>query len=294
LLARQKILPKRAFQPILLVFATILRDYILLVWLHYAINKTTIKVMLKIIPIPAFDDNYIWLLHNARHAVVVDPGDAAPVIAALNALNLTLSAILITHHHSDHIDGVPSLLAHRAVPVYAPQYEDFNFEHIKLAENDEITLPEIAQSFRVMWLPGHTLGHIAYVNDAYLLCGDVLFGAGCGRLFEGTPSQMLTSLNRLKSLKPSTNVFCTHEYTAKNIDFALTLEPENENLLARKQQIHALRVQHLPSLPSTIGLELQTNPFLRCNQASIIKNSQAENSAELSVFTAIRSLRNHY
>jgi hydroxyacylglutathione hydrolase len=250
--------------------------------------------MLNIIPIPAFDDNYIWLLHNSRHAVVVDPGDAAPVIVALKALNLTLTAILITHHHSDHIDGVPSLLAYRAVPVYAPQYENFNFEHIKLAEGDEITLPEIEQSFRVMWLPGHTLGHIAYVNDENLFCGDVLFGAGCGRLFEGTPNQLFTSLNRLKALNGSTKVFCTHEYTTKNIAFALTLEPDNADLMQRKLDAQALRAKQLPSLPSTIALERKTNPFLRCNQAAIIKNSQAETHDELSVFTAIRSLRNHY
>jgi hydroxyacylglutathione hydrolase len=250
--------------------------------------------MLNIIPIPAFADNYIWLLHNSRHAVVVDPGDAQPVIAMLQKLNLTLTAILITHHHSDHIDGVSELLTHQMAPVYAPKYENFNFEHIKLAEGDEITLPEIAQTFRVMWLPGHTLGHIAYVNDDYLLCGDVLFGAGCGRLFEGTPSQLLSSLNRLKLLKGSTKVFCTHEYTTKNIAFALSLEPDNKNLMARKQQVETLRNQHLPSLPSNIDLELETNPFLRCNQATIIQNSRAENVDELSVFTAIRALRNHY
>jgi hydroxyacylglutathione hydrolase len=250
--------------------------------------------MLNIIPIPAFSDNYIWLLHNGQNAVVVDPGDAAPVIATLKALNLTLSTILITHHHSDHIDGVLSLLAYRAVPVYAPQYENFNFEHIKLADGDEINLPEIAQTFRVMWLPGHTLGHIAYINDETLLCGDTLFGAGCGRLFEGTPAQMLDSLQRLKKLNPATKVYCTHEYTAKNINFALTLEPNNADLLARKQQVQALRAQNLPSLPSRIDLELKTNPFLRCNQAAIIHHSNAQNQDELSVFSAIRMLRNHY
>jgi hydroxyacylglutathione hydrolase len=250
--------------------------------------------MLNIIPIPAFADNYIWLLHNSRHAVVVDPGDATPVIAALKALNLTLSAILITHHHSDHVDGVAPLLAHRAVPIYAPKYEKFNFEHIKLAEGDEITLPEIEQSFRVMWLPGHTLGHIAYVNDETLLCGDVLFGAGCGRLFEGTPMQLFTSLNRLKALNGNTKVFCTHEYTAKNIAFALTLEPDNADLMQRKLDVQKQRAQQLPSLPSRIDLERKTNPFLRCNQAAIFKNSQAGKHDELSVFTAIRTLRNHY
>ncbi len=250
--------------------------------------------MLNIIPIPAFDDNYIWLLHNGQNAVVVDPGDAAPVVAMLKQLNLTLSAILITHHHSDHIDGVASLLACRAVPVYAPGYENFSFEHIKLAEGDEISLPEIAQSFRIMWLPGHTLGHIAYVNDATLLCGDTLFGAGCGRLFEGTPSQMLDSLQRLKLLNPNTKVYCTHEYTAKNINFALTLEPDNPDLIARKNLVQQLRAQQIPSLPSNIALELKTNPFLRCTKIAIIKHSKAQNTDELSVFSAIRMLRNHY
>jgi hydroxyacylglutathione hydrolase len=250
--------------------------------------------MLNIIPIPAFADNYIWLLHNSRHAVVVDPGDSQPVIAMLQKLNLTLAAILITHHHSDHVGGVTDLLAHQLVPVYAPKYETFNFKHTKLEEGDEVTLPEIGQTFHVMWLPGHTLGHIAYVNNETLLCGDVLFGAGCGRLFEGTPSQLLSSLNRLKSLNGSTKVFCAHEYTAKNIAFALTLEPDNADLLQRKINVQVLRAQQLPSLPSTIGLELKTNPFLRCEQAAIIKNSHAENRDELSVFTATRTLRNHY
>ena len=250
--------------------------------------------MLNIIPIPAFEDNYIWLLHNGRYAVVVDPGDAAPVIDYLKKHQLLLTAILITHHHSDHIDGVSSLLTHRAVPIYAPQYEDFKFDHIKLAEGDEVNLPEIAQNFRVMWLPGHTLGHIAYVNDDYLFCGDTLFGAGCGRLFEGTPAQMLASLRRLKMLNANTQVFCTHEYTSKNIAFGLTLEPDNANLLARKQLVQTLRNQHLPSLPSTIALELATNPFLRCHQLNIIENSHAEKQDELSVFAAIRTLRNHY
>ncbi len=254
--------------------------------------------MLNIIPIPAFDDNYIWLLHNGQNAVVVDPGDAAPVIETLSRLKLNLSAILITHHHSDHIDGVAALLKHQAaqtpISVYAPQYEQFKFEHIALSEGDVVNLPQIGQSFNVMWLPGHTLGHIAYVNDGYLFCGDVLFGAGCGRLFEGTPAQLLHSLYRLKNLNPATKVFCTHEYTAKNIDFALTLDPNNKDLIDRKQQVKQLKAQRKSSLPSTIELELKTNPFLRCNQLSIFTNSKAENNNELTVFTAIRSLRNHF
>ena len=260
--------------------------------------------MLNIIPIPAFEDNYIWLLHQNDHAVVVDPGDAAPVIAFLQKHHLRLSAILITHHHGDHIGGVQALLQHQAAPVYAPQYEQFHFDHIKLAEGDHVHLPDIALNFDVMWLPGHTLGHSAYVNDDdvndndvndnYVFCGDVLFGAGCGRLFEGTPAQMLASLTRLASLKPNTKVFCTHEYTAKNIAFALTLEPNNADLQTRSAKVKQLRSQQLPSLPSNIALELATNPYLRCNQNSIIKNSHAQKTDLLSVFTAIRTLRNHY
>jgi hydroxyacylglutathione hydrolase len=250
--------------------------------------------MLNIIPILAFDDNYIWLLHNTRHAVVVDPGDAQPVIEALKKHHLTLVGILITHHHSDHIDGVAALLEYQVAPVYAPNYEKFNFDHIKLVEGDEISLTKIAQNFRIMWLPGHTLGHIAYVNNDYLFCGDVLFGAGCGRLFEGTPAQMLASLQRLMVLPSTTQVFCTHEYTSTNIDFALTVEPNNVALLDRKAHVHTLRAQHLPSLPSTISLELQTNPFLRCNQNTIISNLKQADKDELSIFTALRKLRNHY
>ena len=254
--------------------------------------------MLTIMPIPAFDDNYIWLLHNGQNAVVVDPGDANPVIEVLLGLQLNLSAILITHHHYDHINGVDALLKHSSalapVTVYAPQYEQFKFKHIALTEGDVVNLPQIGQSFKVMWLPGHTLGHIAYVNPAYLFCGDVLFGAGCGRLFEGTPAQMLHSLQRLKNLNPATQVYCTHEYTAKNIDFALTLDPNNVDLIDRKQQVKQFKLQHKPSLPSSIDLELKTNPFFRCNHSSIIANSKADNHSDLTVFTAIRSLRDHF
>jgi len=250
--------------------------------------------MLKITPIPAFDDNYIWLLHNETDAFVVDPGEALPVIDFLHKNSLKLNAILITHHHSDHIGGVHQLLDYKNVTVYAPQYENYTFEHIAVGENSVVNLPEIALQFRVLWLPGHTLGHIAYYNNDYLFCGDTLFSAGCGRLFEGTPEQMLDSLNRLKQLNPATKLFCTHEYTAKNVAFALTLEPSNLALLNRQTEVQQLRQQQLPTLPCTIQLELATNPFLRCSQAEIWKNSHAENSQELSVFTAIRTLRNHY
>lgn len=250
--------------------------------------------MLNIIPIPAFTDNYIWLLYHKGYAVVVDPGNAKPVIETLKKLNLTLAAILVTHHHSDHIDGVNELLAYQETKVYAPKYENFRFKHTQLSEGDELVLSEIEQTFKILWLPGHTLGHIAYVNNHYLFCGDTLFGAGCGRLFEGSPEQMFQSLSRLKALKPKTKVFCTHEYTSRNIEFALSLEPDNQDLIERKHEVATLREENLPSLPSTMALELKTNPFLRCNHATIIKNSQATKSDEISVFTAIRTLRNHY
>lgn len=250
--------------------------------------------MLHIIPIPAFDDNYIWLLHNQSHAVVIDPGDALPVIDFLQKNHLSLSAILITHHHADHIGGVPQLLEYQEVTVYAPQYEAYAFKHTAVGENALISLPEFDLELAVLWLPGHTLGHIAFYNDDYLFCGDTLFSAGCGRLFEGMPAQMLQSLNRLKQLNPATKVFCTHEYTAKNVAFALTLEPNNAALLDRQIEVQHLRQQQLPTLPTTIELELATNPFLRCLQTEIRKNSQAVNDQELSVFTAIRALRNHY
>ncbi|MFW5432129.1 MAG: hydroxyacylglutathione hydrolase [Methylophilaceae bacterium] len=249
---------------------------------------------LHIEPIPAFEDNYIWLLHNKRDAVVIDPGDATPVINILEKYALKLRAILITHHHSDHIDGVEQLLGQYPAQVYAPKYEQYNFEHTAVSASDQIDLDYLNLKLKVLWLPGHTLGHIAYVNETYLFCGDVLFGAGCGRLFEGSHEQMLGSLNQLKSLNSNTKVYCTHEYTAKNIDFALTLEPDNQDLLERKLAVANLRQNNDASIPSTIALEIKTNPFLRCNQPSIIENSKAENRDELSVFSKIRTQRNHY
>lgn len=249
---------------------------------------------LHITPIPAFNDNYIWLLHNYRQAVVIDPGDAAPVLQILDALKLKLSTILITHYHADHIDGVAQLLQHHDAQVYAPKYEQYSFKHIALADGDEVRLECIDLKLQVMWLPGHTLGHIVYVDEKHLFCGDVLFGAGCGRLFEGTPTQMFDSLNKLKALDSNIKVYCTHEYTAKNIDFAIGLEPNNQALTDRKNRVSRLRKSKQPTLPSTIDLELKTNPFLRCNQDEIIENSQAEDRDELSVFTKIRMLRNHY
>lgn len=257
-------------------------------------------MQLQIIPIPAFKDNYIWLVHNGNTGLIIDPGDAQPVISLLSQLGLKLSTILITHHHHDHIGGVIDLLAtYPKAQVYAPKLEAFNFTHKPVSEGDRIISPELELTFEVLDLPGHTLGHIAYfsesTNDSFILfCGDTLFGAGCGRLFEGTPVQMLTSLKKLAALPLETHVYCTHEYTLQNIDFALGLEPSNKALLNRLQSTIAQRNQLLPSLPSTIGLELATNPFLRGYSLEIQATLGLKNASELEVFSIVREMRNHY
>lgn len=250
--------------------------------------------MLEILPIPAFKDNYIWMLRKEQYAVIVDPGDASVVIRELERRQLKLQAILITHHHSDHIGGVEELLAYQPCAVYAPVRENYIFPHHPLGEGDVVSLEPLALEFRVLDLPGHTLGHIAYLNDDLLFCGDTLFGAGCGRLFEGTPTQMYDSLQKLAVLPSSTKVYCTHEYTEYNIRFALTLEPDNDRLRQRQIETRTLRVQGLPTLPSTIRLELETNPFLRCGQKSIQEAANCDSTDEITVFAAIRELRNHY
>ena len=250
--------------------------------------------MVDIFPLPAFKDNYIWLLSKGRHAVIVDPGDASVVIKALEQHQLSLEAILITHHHADHIDGVEALLAYQACPVYAPRREHYSFAHQALQEGDNVELPGLDITFKVLEVPGHTLGHIAYYTDGLLFCGDTLFGAGCGRLFEGTPAQMHASLQRLADLPVTTHVYCTHEYTEHNIGFALRIEPDNLALRQRQAQASALRSQGLPTLPSTIQLELETNPFLRCDQPAIQRAANIASTQPEAVFAAIRELRNHY
>ena len=256
---------------------------------------------LQIIPIPAFKDNYIWLLHDSNNAIVVDPGDARPVFEALKNLNLHLHTILITHHHHDHIGGVAKLIeAYPNVYVYAPKLEHYAFKHLAVREPDVINIAGFNLKLKVIDLPGHTLGHVAYyaedeVNaDNVLFCGDTLFGAGCGRLFEGTPKQMFASLQKLAALPQDTKVYCTHEYTMHNINFALTLEPDNHTLITRQQTTLALRDLQQPSLPSTVALELATNPFLRCDNTAIKSSIQQLSASPLQVFTAIRELRNHY
>lgn len=257
------------------------------------------QTQLQIIPIPAFQDNYIWLIHNGRRAVAVDPGDANPVITALNAHDLTLEAILITHHHQDHIGGVKPLLSRFPdIKILAPKLEQYDFAHTPVAEPDSVHITDWLPDALIIDVPGHTLGHIAYFihgeHQPWLFCGDTLFGAGCGRLFEGSPQQMYQSLQKLMALPESTEVYCTHEYTLHNINFALTLEPGNASLQQRKLDTLAVRANNQPSLPSNMALELATNPFLRCHSAEIRAATQTQNASEITTFSKIRELRNHY
>lgn len=252
---------------------------------------------LQIIPIPAFKDNYIWLIHNGLHAAIVDPGDAIPVLEILDRLNLKLTVILITHHHYDHIDGVATLLKHSPdIQVYAPKLEQYLFEHAPVGEPDTFSIKELNIIFSLIDLPGHTLGHVAYYSEKnqLLFCGDTLFGAGCGRLFEGTASQMYQSLQRLSALPPATKVYCSHEYTLQNINFALTLEQNNFFLINRFKQTQTFRENNTPSLPSTIALERATNPFLRCTNNEIQSSIGLSNADPVEVFSILRNNRNHY
>lgn len=254
--------------------------------------------MLHVIPLPAFRDNYIWLLRVGRSAAVVDPGDAGPVINYLSLHGLSLVAILITHHHGDHVGGNRELLEKFDVPVYGPRHESIPGLTHPVDESTVVSLPALELEFQVLDVPGHTRGHVAYYGANHLFCGDTLFSCGCGRLFEGTPEQMHRSLQKLAALPPETRVYCAHEYTWSNIRFARAVEPDNEDLQAREQEVQALLARHAPSLPSTLALERRTNPFLRTDQAQV--RTAAERHAgtplgnEGAVFAALRAWKDDF
>ena len=267
---------------------------------------------MKLVALPAFSDNYIWMLHDGHQALVVDPGDAAPVLQALDAQGLTLAAILVTHHHPDHVDGLAGLRARLTGPVYGPARENIPAPFEPLDDGAHITV--LGLDFEVIDVPGHTSGHIAYFHPAgpvtgsallhqaddnrpILFCGDTLFSAGCGRLFEGTPAQMHHSLSRLAGLPGSSRVCCAHEYTESNLRFAAAVEPDNTEIGSAITRCRDLRAQGLPTLPSSIAHELAINPFMRCDVAAVIRAASAQGasgSGGAAVLGALREWKNNF
>jgi len=255
---------------------------------------------MKLIALPAFTDNYIWMLHDGSQALVVDPGDSAPVVQALASQRLALSGILVTHHHGDHIGGLEGLRSLLKGPVFGPAREDIPAPYIPLADGDSAEL--LGLRFEVIDVPGHTSGHIAYYHPdvdgrPLLFCGDTLFSGGCGRLFEGTAAQMHASLSRLVALPGDTRVCCAHEYTLANLRFAHAVEPGNDNIGAYARWCEQQRAHGEPTLPSSIAQERLVNPFLRCDEPAVksaAREHGALSSAPSDVFAALRQWKNEF
>lgn len=257
----------------------------------------------SVMPLPAFSDNYIWAIVRDGQAAVVDPGEAGPVLDMLAQSGQQLRAILLTHHHGDHVGGVLELLRHAPATVYGPARENLPHCDVRLSEGDRVALPELDLDLSVLDVPGHTAGHIAYHGRAagqepVLFCGDTLFAGGCGRLFEGSPEQMHASLQKFAALPADTQVCCAHEYTLANLRWAMAVEPANRKLQQWYRQARQLRDEGRPTLPSTLRLELDTNPFMRTQQAEVARaaSQQAEGVLDtpVAVFAALRLWKNNF
>ena len=256
---------------------------------------------LDVRPVRAFSDNYIWLIESPRaqdRVVAVDPGDAAPVIAELQRSGASLAAILLTHHHPDHIGGVPELLRHSEVPVIGPDDTRIAQRTLTVRDGERCELSDLGLSFETLQVPGHTVSHIAFWGHGALFCGDTLFSAGCGRMFEGTPTQMNASLTKLRNLPPETRVFCGHEYTAANLRFALTVDPSNSAALEYRDRVDQVRAAGSPSLPSTMELEIRVNPFLRCDNPTVVTAAEIHAGKTLKapaeVFGVLRAWKDQF
>lgn len=247
--------------------------------------------MLDILPIRALKDNYIWLIKHENQVAIVDPGEAEPVIEYCDSHGLRPCAILITHHHWDHTNGIAELVEKYDMPIYGSAKDNISNLTHELNEGDTVVLAELDAEFSVIHVPGHTLGAICFIGHGVVFTGDTLFLAGCGRLFEGTPEQMHESLNKIKTLADDTLIYCGHEYTESNLRFAATVEPDNADIKARMRLVDTQLAEGLPTIPATIGIEKATNPFLRCEYEHVHKkvsgysekslNSTAEVFAEL-------------
>ena len=233
--------------------------------------------MIQLDPICAFTDNYVWLLRtpDSDGVVIVDPGEAMPVLRMLEERGLTVAAILLTHHHGDHVEGVNEILRKYPAPVFGPAWENIAMVNHPVRGGDRVPLSVLGLELDVVDVPGHTAGHIAYLGPGFALVGDTLFAGGCGRIFEGTPEQMHSSLLRLAALPPDTAIYCAHEYTAANLRFAVDVEPDNSATELRLAKVRTLRGAGRPTVPSTLNEELETNPFLRCHEPSVVAAAEA-------------------
>jgi hydroxyacylglutathione hydrolase len=263
---------------------------------------------MKLVALPAFTDNYIWMIHNGVDALVVDPGDATPVLQALKAHRLSLRAILVTHHHMDHVAGLAELISQRGHElqgrVHGPALHQLAEVGHAVSEGDKLSALDL--DITVWDTPGHTDNHVSYLltmpdgdhaGHPLLFCGDTLFSAGCGRIFDGTPEQFSDALERFRRLPADTVICCTHEYTLSNLAFAQAVEPDNAQIAHARTRCEALRAQSLPTLPALMGSELEINPFLRCHQPTVMAQALAHGAADaspLSVFTQLRQWKNQF